>query len=695
MAETASKSRLKKDDLRTFTRLLGFARPYASRLAIGAVCSLVGGGSLVAMFFSGQHILGFVLRNQSFGAPSAIEAGATGGAHPGLSAGADAGATGGAHPGLSAGAGAGATGGAHPGLSAGDGAAAGAERSPGGAPRVARSAEPAPLDGVTGALAKRFLPQEDLERLERMGIGALLAMCGALMVVIILNSLAVFASIYYLQWVGQRVVMDLRVKLFAHLQQLSLGFYNSSSSGDMISRAVADTQLLQHTVTSVVTDMIRQPVMLVMVLGYILLTEWRLALFSLVLFPTVVVPIVLIGRRLRRISREGQRQLALLTSVMKESLDGVAVVKAFGQEAREEARFASQCRRFFRQMVNATKAKALNDPITHIVGGLGGIGVLVYAMAVQMPIMNCVIFACAIWALYEPVKKIGRISMEIQQSSAAADRVFEILDTPIAVGDAPGAVPLAGPLETLEFRDVAFRYGERKVFDRLNLTIRAGESLAVVGPSGGGKTTIVSLILRFFDPEAGALLRNGEDVRSFTIESLRGTIGLVMQDTFLFNATIAENIAYGCPDASRERVEHAARLAHAHEFILDKPQGYDTVVGERGVSLSGGQKQRIAIARALLRNPSMLILDEATSALDTESERIVQAAIDELMGRMTVIVIAHRLSTIAKCDHVAVIAGGGVAEYGTQAELLARDGIFSRLHRMQYGAAPGAGSCGA
>ena len=545
MAETASKSRLKKDDLRTFTRLLGFARPYASRLAIGAVCSLVGGGSLVAMFFSGQHILGFVLRNQSFGAPSAIEAGATGGAHPGLSAGADAGATGGAHPGLSAGADAGATGGAHPGLSAGAGAAAGAERSPGGAPRVARSAEPAPLDGVTGALAKRFLPQEDLERLERMGIGALLAMCGALMVVIILNSLAVFASIYYLQWVGQRVVMDLRVKLFAHLQQLSLGFYNSSSSGDMISRAVADTQLLQHTVTSVVTDMIRQPVMLVMVLGYILLTEWRLALFSLVLFPTVVVPIVLIGRRLRRISREGQRQLALLTSVMKESLDGVAVVKAFGQEAREEARFASQCRRFFRQMVNATKAKALNDPITHIVGGLGGIGVLVYAMAVQMPIMNCVIFACAIWALYEPVKKIGRISMEIQQSSAAADRVFEILDTPIAVGDAPGAVPLAGPLETLEFRDVAFRYGERKVFDRLNLTIRAGESLAVVGPSGGGKTTIVSLILRFFDPEAGALLRNGEDVRSFTIESLRGTIGLVMQDTFLYKTTIAENIAYG------------------------------------------------------------------------------------------------------------------------------------------------------
>ena len=639
MAEQPSKSPLRKDDLRTFVRLIGFARPYAWRLLVGAACSLIGGGSIVAMFLSGQQILGFVMSNQDFGlpapAPAALEAPA--------------------------------------------------------APEAPAVPAPAALDGVSGSLAKRFLPQEDLERLERMGIGALLAMCGALMVVIVLNSLAVFASLYYLQWVGQRVVMDLRVKLFAHLQRLSLGFYNASSSGDMISRAVADTQLLQHTVTTVVTDLVRQPVMLVMVLGYILVTEWRLALFSIVLFPTVVVPIALIGRRLRRISREGQRQLALLTSVMKESLDGVAVVKAFGQEVREERRFAEQCRRFFRQMVNATKAKALNDPITHIVGGLGGIGVLLYAMAVQMPIMNCVIFACAIWALYEPVKKLGRISMEIQQSSAAADRVFEILDTPVAVGDAPDAVPISGLFESLEFRDVVFRYGERKVFDRLDLTLRAGESLAIVGPSGGGKTTIVSLVLRFFDPEAGAVLRNGVDIRRFTLESLRGSIGLVMQDTFLFNATIAENIAYGCPDAPRESIEHAARLAHAHEFILEKPEGYDTVVGERGVSLSGGQKQRIAIARALLRNPSMLILDEATSALDTESERHVQAAIDELMGRMTVIVIAHRLSTIAKCDRVAVIAGGGVAEYGTHAELLARDGLYSRLHRMQYGDAPGAG----
>lgn len=650
MASNRTKSRLKRDDLRTFGRLLGFARPYGWRLAIGAICSLIGGGSIIAMFFSAQQLLSFIIKNQDFtkpgSKPAAIEQVVKATEKPVVTADVLV-----AEP-------------------------------------VATKPESEPVAANrTMELAAHFLPAAELARMEEMGLDALLAMCGLLLVVIAVNSFAVFASMYYLQWVGQRVVMDLRVRLFAHLQQLSLRFYNQSSSGDMISRAVADTQLLQNTVTTVVTDLIRQPVMLVMVLAYILVTEWRLALFSLVLFPTVVVPILLIGRRLRRISREGQRQLALLTSVMKESLDGVTVVKAFGQEAREEARFTGQCRRFFRQMVNATKARALNDPITHIVGGLAGVGVLVYAMAVRMPIMNCVVFACAIWALYEPVKKIGRISMEIQQSSAAADRIFEILDTPIAVADEPDAETITEGLQTLEFRDVAFRYGERGVFEKLNLKIEAGESLAVVGPSGGGKTTIVSLLLRFFDPEAGQVLRNGVDIRRYTLESLRATMGLVMQDTFLFNATIAENIAYGCPEASQEQIEQAAKLAHAHAFILEKPEGYETMVGERGVSLSGGQKQRIAIARALLRNPSILILDEATSALDTESERHVQAAIDELMGRMTVIVIAHRLSTIAKCDHIAVVADGGVAEYGTQAELLAKGGIFARLHQMQYGAA--------
>lgn len=644
------RKKLAKDDLDTFFRLLGFAKPYMWRLIVGAVCSLFGSSSILALLLVGRGLLGFIID----GPDSLLQAEKD---NPVASAPAVPGA-------------------------------------PEPLPADETVVEAESLDGVAGGalsskLLGNFISEEELKNLEDRGISTLLAMCGVLMVLIIFNSLATFGSVYYLQWVGQRIVMDLRVRLFSHLQKLPVAFYNTSSSGDMISRAIADTQLLQNSVTNIVTDAVRHPITLLLVLGYILIAEWQLAIISVFLFPTVVVPIVLIGRRLRRITREGQRRLADLTSVMKESLDGVAVVKAFGQEAREEARFEEQCRKFFRRMVSAAKAKALNDPITHTIGGIGGIGVLVYALSVQMPMQDSFIFACAIWAMYEPIKKIGRVFMEIQQSSAPADRIFEILDTPVTVADAPGAVPVTGELVSLELKDVAFSYDTRKVFSSLNLKIEKGESLAIVGPSGGGKTTLVGLLMRFFEPTSGTILRNGEDIREYTIKSVRANIGLVMQDTFLFNATIAENIAYGKPDASREEIVNAAKLAHAHDFIIEKEDGYDSMVGERGVSLSGGQKQRIAIARALLRNPSLLILDEATSALDTESERNVQAAIEGLMGRMTMIVIAHRLSTIVKCKHVAVIAGGGVAEYGTHTELLAKHGLYTRLHELQFGTAQG------
>ena len=649
------KRRLKKDDLKTFSRLLVFARPYWWRLAIGAVTSALGGGSIIAMFVVAQQLLSFLVDNHDLmedPAPPAIERVV-----------ADV---------------------------AGDAAAAEppAAAAPAPEPEPAAAVEPAGggyVDRMSRKLTGRLLGDKQKELLLRKGLEGLFGVAVMLLVVIAVNSVCQFLSMYYLQWVGQRVVMDLRESIFAHLQRLSVSFYNSQRAGDMISRTVADTQLLQTTVSNVITDAIRQPLTLVMVLVFVVVIEWRLALFALVLVPTVVVPIVLIGRRLRRISREGQVRLAELTSVMKEALDGVAVVKAFGQEERMQGQFNRLCHGFFRQMIRATKAKCLNDPITHIVGGLGGMGVLIYAMVVGMPLEECVVFGGAIWALYEPVKKIGRISMEIQQSSGAADRVFEILDAPVTVVEAPDARPLEGPLSEIELRGVAFRYGEKSVFDRLDLTIRAGESLAVVGPSGGGKTTLVSLLLRFFDPDSGAVLRNGVDIRGATFASLRSRIGLVLQDTFLFNDTIAANIAFGKPDATREEIEEAARLAHADEFIRSKENGYDTMVGERGVSLSGGQKQRIAIARALIRKPELLILDEATSALDTDSERAVQAAIDDLMGRLTVVVIAHRLSTIAKCRHVAVVANGGVAEYGTQAELLRNPGgIFTHLHTLQF-----------
>ena len=668
MAASQNK-KLDKEDFRTFGRLLQLARPYWLRLLIGTVCAAIGGGSLVAMLLAGQKLLAFVMDNRPTSEPSAIVAPAVAGGAAGAAVAAGAAAKNNAATVMLA-------------IDAGENSESAALENVDVEPEADGKNE-----SFVGRMTSSLLPTKSFSQLNGLGNGALFMLCGVLLLIIVVNSMAYFASMVLLQWVGQRMVMDLRIKLFAHLQELSVSFYTKASSGDMLSRAVADTQLLQQSVTGVITDAVRQPVMFLLVITYIICMEWELAIFSIVLLPIVVLPVVLIGRKLRRISREGQRRLADLTSVMKESLDGVAVVKAFGQEKREEARFSEQCRGFFRRMMSATKAKALSEPITHIGGGLGGIGAILYAMADDMPIEKCFLFGCAIWALYEPVKRLSRISMEIQQSSAAADRVFEIIDAPVTVSNAPDAVPITGALREIEFREIAFSYGEKQVFTNLNLKISAGESVAVVGPSGGGKTTLVSLLLRFFDPQSGAILRNGEDFRKFTTESIRANIGLVMQDTFLFNSTIADNIAYGKPDATREQIEAAARLAHAHEFVTQKELGYDTMVGERGSALSGGQKQRIAIARALLRNPSVLILDEATSALDTESERFVQQAIDELMGRMTIIVIAHRLSTIAKCDKIAVVADGGIAEYGTQTELLALNGSYSKLHVLQFGAA--------
>lgn len=642
MAEKNNKKKkLQKDDIRTFIRVLSYAKPYAWKLIIGAICTVLGGGSIIAMFITAQTLLSdiFNINEKLFGEK---------------------------------------------------------DNQPANVERVVEETKPV-VDAPTntteeGGLVKdmskkmmgKFVDSDHMKDLEEAGLPGMLKVCGVLMICIIVNSAAVFGSMYFLQWVGQRVVMDLRIGVFNHLQKLPIAFYNSSKAGDMIARTVTDTQQLQNMVSNVITDLIRQPIMLVMVLSYILITEWRLALFSIIFFPTCVIPISIIGKRVRRISREGQRRMADLTSVMKEALDGVTVVKSYGQEAREEARFAEQCRGFFRRMISATKAKAFNDPITHTVGGLGGIGVLLYAMINETPFEECILFAAAIWALYEPVKKLGKISMEIQQSSASADRIFEIIDTPITVSNKPDAKPISTDLESLTFENVEFNYGDKQVFSNLNLELKAGQSLAVVGPSGGGKSTIVSLMMRFFDPVSGAVKRNGVDIRDFTIESIRANIGLVMQDNFLFNDTIAANIAYGKPDATQEEIEEAAKLAHAHEFILEKEDGYNTMVGERGVSLSGGQKQRIAIARALIRKPSLLILDEATSALDTESERMVQNAIDDLVGKITIIIIAHRLSTIAKCDRVAVIANGGVAEYGTRDELLALGGIYTKLHDMQF-----------
>ncbi len=505
-----------------------------------------------------------------------------------------------------------------------------------------------------------------------------------LLVLVAVRGVGEYFSATLIQWVGNRVVMDMRVSAFRHLQDLSVAYYDSSKTGEMISRTVNDATLLERAVSTVVTDMARQPILLVGAVGYVFYLNWRLALVSMVLFPLCLVPISLFGRRVRKAGREGQQRLADIVSIMQEAIGGVRIVKAFGMESREEERFTAQCAAFFRRVMRVVRAKALIEPIIFVITALGLVMTLGYARHSGMSLNEFLGFGLALVVLYDPVKRLSKVHLAIEHSCAAADRLFEILDTPCLVADRPGAMRLTPPVREVRFDRVSFAYAETPILVDIDLTVTAGEMIALVGGSGAGKTTLVNLLPRFFDVTGGRLLVNGVDVRDLTVQSLRREIGVVTQETFLFNETVAWNIAYGKPEASREEIETAARRAHAHAFILQMDAGYETMVGERGVRLSGGQRQRLAIARAILRNPPILVLDEATSALDTESERLVQEALDEVMKGRTVFAIAHRLSTIVRANRIVVLDKGRIAEIGSHEALLAAGGIYRRLYELQF-----------
>ncbi len=528
------------------------------------------------------------------------------------------------------------------------------------------------------ALGRFFDPDQPLD----MKMAAMIG--GAVILLLIVRGVGQYYSTYLVQWVGNRVVMDLRVGTFAHLQDLSVGFFNSTQTGDMISRTVNDSMMLERAVSSVLTDLARQPIVLVGALTYVFTRDWVLALSCLVLFPLCMLPILGFGRRVRKASKEGQERLAEIISIMQESIRGVRIVKAFCMEGREQSRFANECNKFFRRITRVVKAKALIEPIIVLISGFGLVFALGYAAHSGMKWNEFMTMALALVMAYDPVKRLSKIHLNIQQSSAAADRIFEILDTEVSVSDAPDAIDFKGPIETITFENVGFAYDDTKVLTDVVLEAKSGERIALVGGSGAGKTTLVNLLPRFFDVTSGRILLNGTDIRDMSLRSLRLQMGLVTQDTFLFDDTVANNIAYGCPDASQEDIEAAALRAHAHDFISTMPDGYSSIVGEMGVRLSGGQRQRLAIARAILNNPSVLILDEATSALDTESERIVQSALDELVEGRTVFAIAHRLSTIKNCDRIVVLDQGVVVEVGSHDELFAAKGTYRRLHDMQF-----------
>lgn len=517
------------------------------------------------------------------------------------------------------------------------------------------------------------------------GILTVLLLAGLLLLVI-LRGLGFFFSKYLIEWIAQHVIMRLRNEVFGKILHLPMLYFTSSRTGELMSRTLNDTYMIERGITEVICDFVQQPFVLIAAAAALLLTDWRLALISLTVFPVCIIPIAIVGRRVRRHAKIGQERIADLSSIQQESIQGAAIVKAYGNEDHEQARFEKHNSDFFRRQIKIVASKAAINPLMEVFSAVAAIAIFLYARKTGLDLPSLAVFLFSMVVMYDPVKKLSRVHLAIQQSTAAAERIYQILDTVDTVADHPGAIPLTGPISEISYEDICFTYAPDgvRVLENINISARSGELIALVGSSGSGKTTLVNLLPRFFDPVSGHVRLNGRDLRDFTLVSLRRHIGLVTQDTILFNDTVFNNIAYGEPGATRDHVEAAAKKAHAHEFILAMPQGYNTVIAERGLLLSGGQRQRLAIARALMRNPPILILDEATSALDTESERAVQLALNEAMEGRTVFAIAHRLSTIQRADQILVLDKGHIVERGRHQELLAKSGIYQRLYHMQF-----------
>ncbi|KAF5409352.1 MAG: putative multidrug export ATP-binding/permease protein [Candidatus Udaeobacter sp.] len=521
-------------------------------------------------------------------------------------------------------------------------------------------------------------------------INSIVLICLAIPAIMMVRSLCSYGSTYCMQWVSNKVVSDIRSQLFSKMLRNSMDFFNKARSGFLMSVITNNTRVMQMALSTVGSDVFKQPITIVGAITVLMVMDWKFTLVTLILFPTCLLPLRVYGQRARKAVQNEQEGMAEMVVTMQETFAGIRVIKSFAREAHQEKEFKRSNQMQFSQMMRIIRSLEAVGPLVETIAAIGVGIALLYVYAANLSVGRFFGLISGIFILYDPIKTLSRIHLVMQRSIAATTSIFSLLDSPPTVQDAPNAVALRSSQGRIDFEDVTFRYANTvtDAISDLTLHIEPGKTYALVGASGAGKSTILSLILRLYDPTSGAVKIDDRDLRSVTQKSLRERIGLVTQETFLFHDTIFSNIQFGRLNATPEEVREAARAAYAHDFIMAQPKGYETVIGDKGCLLSGGQQQRLAIARAVLKNAPILLLDEATSSLDSESEQQIQRALAELATGRTVIAIAHRLSTVLSADQIIVMDGGRIKEIGTHAELLEKSGYYRRLYDHQFNRIP-------